>query len=981
MAVTVVNMIPQSLSNETFQDSEPNLAVNPANPLQIAGTAFTVDPAGGSNAPIFVSTDGGNTWSLNLILPGVAGSFVGTFDITLRFAASGLLYLAFLRQPSTGLRLDVMRTPNFSTAVPPPTILVDADTTPGPDQPFIQAATQLGGGPSHDHVYIGDNDRPGTGTRTSTIEFSNDAANAAPPSPAGFVKQIVEARGTLFQDAPQVRPAIHPDGTVYVAFSAWRTSTPGGHGCDIVVVRDDHWATGGSPFSALSEPAAPPGDGLVGVRVARAVPVPFFAFIGQQRIGGDVSIAIDPRDSSNVYIAWGDTSSGTYTIRVRRSQDRGVTWSGDLRTIANATNASLAINSRGLLGLLYQQVTGSGASQRWVTHLERTSNDFGTIADLVLATVPAATPGKTFDPYIGDYDYLLALGKDFYGIFSTNNTPDPANFPNGVTFHRNTNATTKTLRGIDGVTTIPASIDPFFFKVTTLDANRDFYVRDWTDTAASGDNGVEPSTHPYFFTTSDVWNRRSNAAGPFNANDQPTNEDPRNGTGVHGRNWAFARIRRNASGVADTVTAKFLFSEFGTGSNFQVAGSAAGLTVPFAGGDLVKTAPGLQWQLAATSSTHLCLAVEISTASDPIVPPSLLGHAPGWPTTDLMVLNDNNKAQRNMGVYPASGTTPLEYYGIVHNAALFARDIELEYEIDPRALRFLRSLELAEVGGKARGGQQSGTLVIPGVQPGENRWIRIALPAAAKAPGPLPVLFFERHDGVRVNGFAVAPLPTTPDVAAGANVTFHADVLRRAGAVFANPKLATAADAALKAVGKGQRIAPTAYATFLKRGLPLLEEVAKQAGAGDSGDTFGVARGAAALSKSLGRAATAPNAHSNLLHALDARLTATQKAQGDVADILQTVLWMLEVLRGRKLTAVLKAVDKPTVTFVAAYEQGRVGADGYPTYVREVLPALEKLGARNPAVAEAVKQMTANVGNAQLLQGAHRRLVDSISRN
>src|SRR3954452_17647784 len=237
-------MIPQSLSNETFQDSEPNLAVNPANPLQIAGTAFTVDPGGGSNAPIFVSTDGGQTWSLNLILPSVAGSFVGTFDITLRFAASGLLYLAFLRQPSTGLRLDVMRTGNFSTPIPAPTILVDADTSPGPDQPFIQAATQLGGnGAFHDHVYIGDNDRPGTSTRTSTVEFSNDAANATPPSPSGFVKQIVESRGTAFQDAPQVRPAIHPDGTVYVAFSAWRTSSPGGHGCDIVVVRDDNWAT------------------------------------------------------------------------------------------------------------------------------------------------------------------------------------------------------------------------------------------------------------------------------------------------------------------------------------------------------------------------------------------------------------------------------------------------------------------------------------------------------------------------------------------------------------------------------------------------------------------------------------------------------------------------------------------------------------------------------------------------------------------
>ncbi|MFL5938567.1 MAG: hypothetical protein ACJ76U_17200 [Gaiellaceae bacterium] len=978
MAVTVVNMIPNSLSNETFQDSEPNLAVNPANPLEIAGTAFTVDPGGGSNAPIFVSTDGGNTWSLNLILPGVAGSFVGTFDITLRFAASGLLYLAFLRQPSTGLRLDVMRTANFATPSPAPTILVDADTSPGPDQPFLQAATQLGGnGASRDHVYIGDNDRPGTSTRTSTVEFSNDAANAAPPSPAGFVKRIVESRGTLFQDAPQVRPAIHPDGTVYVAFSAWRTSIAGGHGCDIVVVRDDSWATGASPFSALSEPPAPTGDGSVGVRVARGVPVPFFAFIGQQRIGGDVAIAIDPRDSSNVYIAWGDTTGGTYTIRVRRSQDRGATWSGDLRTITNATNASLAINSRGVLGLLYQQVTGTGASQRWVTHLERTSNDFGTITDLVLATVPASTPGKSFDPYIGDYAYVLALGKTFYGIFSANNTPDPANFPNGVTFQRNRNAATKTLRGVDGVTTIPASIDPFFFKVTTIDPNRDFYVRDWTDNPTSGDNGVEPSTHPYFFISSDVWNRRSNAPGAFNANDQPANEDPRNGPGVHGRNWAFARIRRNASGVADTVTAKFLVAEFGTGSNYQAAGSATGTPVPFAAGDLVKTAPSHQWQLAATSSTHLCLAVEISTATDPIVPPSLLGHAPGWPTTDLMVLNGNKKAQRNIGVYPASGSTPLEYYVLVHNAALFLRDIVLEYAIDPLALKFIRELQLAEVGGKGRATKQSGTLLIRGVQPGENRWVRITLPAVAKAQGPLPVVFYENHNGVRVNGFAVAPQPTAPDVAGGANVRFHADVLNRAAAIFSLPEAAKAAEAALKSIPKG-RIAPATYATFLKRGLPLLEDIAKHVAADDPRDVFAIARNADALGTSLGRATAAPNAHANLLHALDARMTATQKSLGDPADIVQTIERMLDVLRRRKRTAVLQAVAKASTSFVNGYEHGRVGTDAYPAYVRGVLPALEKLGPRNKAVTEALEQVKANLGNVQRLQRAHQQLVSAI---
>ena len=47
MDVFVINMIPKSLSGEQNQDSEPNLAVNPANPLQASATAFTPDPLSG----------------------------------------------------------------------------------------------------------------------------------------------------------------------------------------------------------------------------------------------------------------------------------------------------------------------------------------------------------------------------------------------------------------------------------------------------------------------------------------------------------------------------------------------------------------------------------------------------------------------------------------------------------------------------------------------------------------------------------------------------------------------------------------------------------------------------------------------------------------------------------------------------------------------------------------------------------------------
>ena len=53
--ILLVNMTPRSLSGEQNQDSEPTIAVNPADTQQIAGTAFTPDPSGAGIAPIYIS--------------------------------------------------------------------------------------------------------------------------------------------------------------------------------------------------------------------------------------------------------------------------------------------------------------------------------------------------------------------------------------------------------------------------------------------------------------------------------------------------------------------------------------------------------------------------------------------------------------------------------------------------------------------------------------------------------------------------------------------------------------------------------------------------------------------------------------------------------------------------------------------------------------------------------------------------------------
>ena len=448
--VTVVNMIPALLSGETNQDSEPNLAVNPANTSQIAGTAFTPSPSGSStNSPIFWSNDGGSTWSLIDIIPGTP-----VRDQTVRFAATtGNLYAGVLW--GTGgsistINFDILRTDSFS-GLTTMTLLAQRQND---DQPFVQAMTvPTGSDAGKDRIYVGSNDHAPSNV-PATIDLSLDAAAAVVTTG----KFVIEDR-TVTRDGFPTRPAVHPDGTVYAVFYSSGTLSSS----DVVIVRDDNWASGGTPFQALIDS----GDGKQGQRIAQGVTDPYNSLsLGQQRIGSDLSIAVDPNDSSTVYVCWGDQSGGTYTLYVSKSSDSGATWPKILRAVPNATNPALAITNKGRIGFLYQQVTGVSPNQRWETIVEVTRNDFGSSKTHVLADTPADTPAASFSPYLGDYEYMMAVGDSFYGIFSANNTPDAGNFPNGVSYQRNADFATKTLLANDDVTPVSVSIDPFFFKLS-----------------------------------------------------------------------------------------------------------------------------------------------------------------------------------------------------------------------------------------------------------------------------------------------------------------------------------------------------------------------------------------------------------------------------------------------------------------------------------------------------------------------------------
>jgi hypothetical protein len=257
-----------------------------------------------------------------------------------------------------------------------------------------------------------------------------------------------------------VRAAAHADGTVYAVF---RRRTGGAFpkfDTDILVVRDDPETGRDKPFRQLLDPR----DNLPGRVVAAGRTVSLTATMGQERLGAGLAIAVDPAKSGAVWIATcdhaADDPGGAWTLRLFHSTDRGQTWSVEPRSVANARGPALAVSAEGTTGLLYQHFTGA----RWETRLE-VFKDAWTSATrpLVLHSAPAHTPTAEFLPFLGD-PQLVGVGAGFLGVFGGANTPDVANFPHGVAYQRGADWENHTLLAGDGVTVIPPSIDPFFFR-------------------------------------------------------------------------------------------------------------------------------------------------------------------------------------------------------------------------------------------------------------------------------------------------------------------------------------------------------------------------------------------------------------------------------------------------------------------------------------------------------------------------------------
>ena len=958
MGLRVVNVIPAVLSDETRQDSEASVTANPLDPSQIALAAFTPDPAQSGMGPIFVSTDGGETWALNVCVPG--GN--RTDDISLRFGgATGRLYAAILRK-DTG-NMQILRAASFPPARPL-TVLVDRA---GPDQPWVECVVGRDrDGTAQDRVYVSAN------MDTAVAQYSLDGASAATQGGFGRMHDLESRAGN---DRPSVRTAVHRSGSVYGAFIGVRDGRS-----DIVLVRDDAWGAG--RWTALVDPE----DGKVGRRVVTGVITPpAGSQLGTVRVSSRLALAVDPADDACVYLAWCDgaaTPDSPFTLHLARSDDAGKTWTGDLRTVKGVTNPALAVNVRGTVGLLYQQLKAPADGARWETHLEISDDRFATVRDDMVAA-NLRDRGDTFQPTIGDYTTLVAVGKDFHGAFCGFNRPSAANFPFGVKYGRNVDWDKRQLLGSDGATPRSPSIDPFYLHFSDIPQAAEVYVRRWP-----ADTGLEPAVAPVLWAESDVWNhpRRSTDG----ARNEPSARPASNGAGDEGENLLFARVSRWPSEKRVSATARFLIARLGIGCNFvdPPGATKAVASVTFAArASHIVTSRGCAWRLDATESAHVRVAVEVAGETDALARPSVRGRAPGWPGRSFELSDDNNRAQRNLVLATApsggSGSAAVGLFALVHNAATDARDVEIAYALGGLLRRAPGGVYLEAQGKRRRRAGARGSIVLAGMAPGESRWLGASFRVSPGQRGEVTAIdFAETVRGIPIDGMRLGVRLGTKRDTLLHTLERLRSVLTRLEALGIT-RTADEVESARAAIRR-----PTHTDRWI-RGLDARWETLSSllTQAADARDGVHVR---AALRRTRAALRTTPEAGLvTLLGALeraDMALTLRQLATGDRADIAQTVRRQLELLDGTPAFAGTKAATtarRLTAEFLDADDHGGQADDAsYLRFIGAVVPALESLKPVDDR--RGLDALVANLREAAQrrdvaeMQGAHRAVLDHL---
>lgn len=408
--------------------NEPAIAVNPANPNQIAITRFN-DSWGGGNADLLYSTDAGQTFTEQMSIPvppGIGGTSGCPCDQTIDYGRDGTLYGTFLTDDdSTGTEVSQIVT--GSTTDPTSASAwswngnpaqLNSGTRTNADQPWLLVNRD----PStagQDDVYVGYDDFAGApdmrvaasdGVTPVNVTIDNKAGTASPlVTNPGLRLAADRSNGAMYAMYEQSSGSGQPKSVTYKL----NRSTDGGA----------TWSLNGSS------------DGLT-VDTVNSDQAPGFKFGSVNALLGGVDhVAVDP-NNGDVYVVYGQDVSGGNQIMIRRLTSNGsgglnVGAASAVSTSTDAALPSVAVATDGSVGVLYDSFDGNTASgfPTFSAHFARSTDQGATFSDTTLQSFQSPVTNNTSDDrqrILGDFQQLKSVGKTFYGTFAGNTGGVPA---------------------------------------------------------------------------------------------------------------------------------------------------------------------------------------------------------------------------------------------------------------------------------------------------------------------------------------------------------------------------------------------------------------------------------------------------------------------------------------------------------------------------------------------------------------------------
>jgi hypothetical protein len=408
--------------------SEPEIAENPANPLElVAGSKYFTDPAHYKfQIGYAYSRDGGCTWTDGKLLPGFPSSSSEIVsDVTFAFGPGNRAYVAVLfdgiETPESGIAVSTSLD-GGQTFGKPTKVYEDLTGNIFSDKPWI--AVDDTHGPTRGNVYVAWSYDYGTGCGNGNpcfeeLAFSRSRNGGKTFSPvqlvegnAPFCTNIVPSRpagSTRCDAALGATPAVEPDGTLAIAYAYM----------DILGGFPNHQNIPTKMLVITSQ------DGgktwTTPVLVATIHDTPGYLLPDRFRNFSLPGFAASPNSSHDLYLVWNDERQGQAEIVLTASHDGGQSWSAPILVNddppgdgANHAQPAIAVAPNGAVSVTFFDTRNDPAHRLLDVYLAQSTNGGASFLPNVRVTSLHIDPSvdAPIDEYgnqfFGDYQGLTA---------------------------------------------------------------------------------------------------------------------------------------------------------------------------------------------------------------------------------------------------------------------------------------------------------------------------------------------------------------------------------------------------------------------------------------------------------------------------------------------------------------------------------------------------------------------------------------------